>query len=471
MKRELPIIEPFRIKSVEPIHVTTRAQREQCLRAARNNLFKLASKDVMIDLLTDSGTGAMSSAQWAALMSGDESYAGSPSFHRFESAVRDVFGFEQVIPTHQGRAAEHLLFETMVGPGQVVPNNTHFDTTRANIEAVGGIALDLPCAESDHTEQPFPFKGNMHLEELALVLAENRGNVPLVMMTVTNNAGGGQPVSIENMRAVRELCTEYGVPLFIDACRFAENAFLVQQRDGCRGHMSVSEIALETFSLADGCTMSAKKDGLANIGGFLAVRDRALATTLRQRLVVTEGFPTYGGMAGRDLEAVAQGLREVVDESYLSYRAASIRYVVDRLHRAGVPVVLPRGGHAIFLDAARFLAHLPRSRYPGQALAIELYLEGGLRACEIGSVMLAHVDPETGEEVPAKHELVRLAIPRRTYTQSHMDYVIEIVRRVWERRDNVRGVRIEKAPAVLRHFQADFARTPSDEAASLASTP
>ncbi len=460
MSRELPIIEPFRIKSVEPIHISDRRHREDCLERAELNLFRLASNDVMIDLLTDSGTGAMSSAQWAAVMNGDESYAGSPSFLRFESAVRDVFGFEHVIPTHQGRAAEHLLFQTLVRPGQVIPNNTHFDTTRANVEVAGGVALDLPCAESDSTQESFPFKGNMDLTRLEAVLAENRGNVPFVIVTVTNNAGGGQPVSLENLRAVRTLCDAEGLPLYIDACRFAENAFLLKRRESSLAGSSVGEIVHEMFRCADGCTMSAKKDGLANIGGFLAVRDAELAGELRCRLVVTEGFPTYGGMSGRDLEAVAQGLHEVLDESYLAYREASIRYVVERLNEAGVPVVLPHGGHAIFLDAARFLDHLPRSSYPGQALAIELYLEGGLRTCEIGSVMLARTDPETGAELPARHELVRLAIPRRTYTQSHMDYVIEIVRRVWERRTAIPGVEITSAPAILRHFRARFGRVP-----------
>ena len=467
MKRELPILEPFRIKSIEPIRVTDRSQREVCLSAARNNLFKLASQDVMVDLLTDSGTGAMSSAQWAALMQGDESYAGSPSFYRFQSSVQEIFGFEQVIPTHQGRAAEHLLFQTVVRPGDVIPNNTHFDTTRANIEAVGGLALDLPCTDINETERPFPFKGNMNLDALGAALEENRGSVPLVMVTVTNNAAGGQPVSLANLRAVRELCEAENVPLFIDACRFAENAYLIQQREMEYADRSVREIALEMFACADGCTMSAKKDGLANIGGFLAVRDRELATELRRRLVVTEGFPTYGGMAGRDLDAVAQGLHEVLEESYLSYRLASIQYVVERLHNAGVPVVLPSGGHAIFLDAARFLDHLPRSMYPGQALALELYLEGGVRTCEIGSVMLGHTDPATGLEIPAVHELVRLAIPRRTYTQSHMDYVIEIVRRVWERRGDVEGVEIVDGPSVLRHFQAGFRRTTCEKPAGV----
>ena len=458
VERRLPIIEPFRIKSVEPIEVTTREQRVANLSRAQNNLFLVHSDDVMIDLLTDSGTGAMSSAQWAAVMLGDESYAGSPSFLRFEAAVRDTTGFEHVIPTHQGRAAEHLLFQTIVQPGQVVLNNTHFDTTRANIEDAGGTALDLPCRESADTQDSFPFKGNMDLGRLERALAEHRGNVALVMVTITNNAGGGQPVSLDNLRAVHEICRKENVSLCLDACRFAENAYLVRERSPELAGRSARWVARTMFDLADACTMSAKKDGLANIGGFLALRDPALAQKLRQRLVVTEGFPTYGGMAGRDLDAVAQGLEEVLHEDYLAYRIASTRYVVERLAAAGVPVVQPAGGHAVFLDAARFLKHLSWCDYPGQALAIELYLEGGIRSCEIGSVMLAHHDPVTGEEIPAEHELVRLAIPRRTYTQSHMDYVIEIVVRVWERREDVRGVRIAAAPPVLRHFQAKFER-------------
>ncbi|MFT5288665.1 MAG: tyrosine phenol-lyase, partial [Planctomycetota bacterium] len=453
MDRPLPIIEPFRIKSVEPIHLSDRPARERSLERAQNNLFQLPANEVMIDLLTDSGTGAMSSAQWAAIMLGDETYAGSPSFQRFEDAVKTATGFGQVIPTHQGRAAEHLLFQTLVSKGQVVPNNTHFDTTRANIEAAGGIALDLPCLEIADTGAPHPFKGNMDLGRLTKALQEHVGKVPLVMMTITNNAGGGQPASLDNLRAVSDLCRKAGVPFYLDACRFAENAFLVRERTpGLRGR-DVRSLALEIFDLADGCTMSAKKDGLANMGGFLAVRDPDLAQELRQRLVVTEGFPTYGGMSGRDLEAVAQGLVEVMQEDYLTYRLASIRYIVQRLETAGIPVVVPTGGHAVFLDAARFLDHLPRSQYPGQSLALELYLEGGIRTCEIGSVMLGRTDPVTGEEIPAEHELVRLAMPRRTYTQSHMDYVIEIIVRVWERRSAVQGIEIAVAPPVLRHFQ------------------
>ncbi len=452
------IIEPFRIKSVEPIRRTTRAQREAALTRAGLNLFALDSRDVTIDLLTDSGTGAMSSEQWAAIMRGDESYAGAPSFTRFESAVRDLTGFEHVIPTHQGRAAEHLLFPTLTKPGDVVPNNTHFDTTRANIELAGAIALDLPGAAGRDPASLAPFKGDIDLEALERCLQDTQQRVPLVMVTITNNAGGGQPVSLANLRGVRALCDRFRVPFFLDACRFAENAYLIQQRESTERGRSIAAIARSVFDLADGCTMSAKKDGLANIGGFLACRDAALADELRTRLVVTEGFPTYGGLAGRDLEAIAQGLREVVEQDYQEYRHASIRYVVERLAARGVPVIQPAGGHAIFLDAARFLPHLEWREYPGQALALELYVVGGIRSCEIGSVMLGGIDPVTHVETPALRELVRLAIPRRTYTQSHMDYVIEVVEEVWKERDSIAGVRIETAPRVLRHFRARFAR-------------
>ncbi|HED64116.1 MAG TPA: tryptophanase [Planctomycetes bacterium] len=457
---DLPIIEPFRIKSVEPIRMTTREERERHVAEAEGNLFRIPAKNVLIDLLTDSGTGAMSSAQWGAVLRGDESYAGSPSYERFEQSVHELFGFEHVIPTHQGRAAEHILFQTLGGPGLVFPNNTHFDTTRANIESTGAAALDLPCAESADTRSTFPFKGNMDLDALEGLLEREKGNVPLVMMTVTNNGAGGQAVAIDNLRAVRAICDSHGVPLFIDACRFAENAWLVKQRDPAWAEKDVREIVRATFEVADGCTMSAKKDGLANIGGFLAVRDRDLARELRQRLVVTEGFPTYGGMSGRDLEAVAQGLTEVIEEDYLAYRQASIAYVCDRLDERGIPVVLPAGGHAIFLDAARFLPHVPWSKFPGQALAIELYLEGGIRSCEIGSLMMGRKD-EDGNELPAAHELVRLAIPRRTYTQSHMDYLIAIIERVWQRRSEIGGVEITFEPPVLRHFGASFRSVPA----------
>jgi tryptophanase len=449
---ELPIIEPFRIKSIEPIRMTTREEREGILEAAGLNLFAVRAEDVIIDLLTDSGTSAMSSEQWAALMRGDESYAGSKSFERFRAAVREIFGFEEVVPAHQGRAAEHLLFQAVGGSGRVVPGNTHFDTTRANIEASGSRALDLLCAEGRDLESAYPFKGNVDLEALDQCLSANPGRVPLVLVTITNNAGGGQPVSVQNLRGVRALCDRHRVPFFLDACRFAENAWLVREREPDRRGHGVRAIAREIFDLADGCTMSAKKDALANIGGFVACRDADLAARLRQSMVVTEGFPTYGGMAGRDLDAIAQGLHEVVQEDYLAYRHASIRYVVDRLAARGIPVVQPAGGHAVFLDAARFLPHVPRSDLPGQALAVELYVEGGIRSCEIGTVLLGRSDRV------AQHELVRLAIPRRTYTQSHMDYVIEIVDAVWRRREEVRGVRIAAAPEVLRHFGARFAR-------------
>ncbi len=454
------IIEPFRIKSVEPIRMTTRAERDRAIEAAHLNLFELPSRDVVIDLLTDSGTGAMSSEQWAAVMRGDESYAGAPSFTRFEAAVREVFGFPQVIPTHQGRAAEHLLFDAIAHGGDRIPNNTHFDTTRANVELAGAEALDLPCAESRDLESDEPFKGNMDLAALERVLRDSGDRVPLVMVTVTNNAGGGQPVSLANLRGVRELCDRFGKPLFLDACRFAENAYLVRQREPSARGMTIPAIALAMFELADGCTMSAKKDGLANIGGFIACRSAELADRLRTLLVVTEGFPTYGGLAGRDLEAIAQGLHEVVEADYLEYRCASIRYVCDRLRASGIPVLWPPGGHAVFLDAERFLPHVPRGQFPGQALAIELYLEGGIRSCEIGSVMLAHTDFATGRTVLPAHELVRLAIPRRTYTQSHMDYVLEVLASLWERRAAIGGVRIASAPAVLRHFRAHFERVP-----------
>jgi tryptophanase len=453
----LPIIEPFRIKSVEPIRMTTREERADLLDQAHGNLFFLHSQDVLIDLLTDSGTGAMSSEQWAAIMRGDESYAGSPSYLRFEKTVQAIFGMPEIIPTHQGRAAEHLLFSIFGGKGKVVLNNTHFDTTRANVEVSGALALDLPCFESKNTDDLEPFKGNMDLAALRKSLETYGEKVSLVMVTVTNNASGGQPVSLENVRGIRALCDDFGVPFYIDACRFAENAWFIKQREDGQQDRSVDEIVTEMFSMADGCTMSAKKDGLANIGGFLACRDSELAAEFRRRLVVTEGFPTYGGLAGRDLEAVAQGLQETLREDYLNYRTASIGYVVERLHGRGIPVLRPAGGHAIFLDAARFLDHIPWNQYPGQSLACELYLEGGIRSCEIGTLMLGGKDPETGLETQALHELVRLAIPRRTYTQSHMDYVIEIIDNVWRNRKSLTGTRITEAPNVLRHFSAHFA--------------
>jgi len=409
------IIEPFRIKSVEPLHMISRDERVARLREAKFNLFLLKAKDVLIDLLTDSGTGAMSSEQWAATMRGDESYAGSESFDRFESAVQELTGFRFVIPTHQGRAAERILFSIVGGEGRVVPNNTHFDTTRANAEYSGASAVDLVIAQAADPQSDHPFKGNMDLAALERVLIEHRGRVPLAMITVTNNAGGGQPVSLGNVRAVHELTRRCNVPLYIDACRFAENCYFIQQREPGQRDRSVTEIAQELFSLSDGCTMSAKKDGLANIGGFLATNDEKLAAEARNLLILTEGFTTYGGLAGRDLDAIAQGLREVVDESYLHYRIKSTEYVCEHLHRAGVPVLRPAGGHAVYLDATRFLPHVSRDKHPGQSVAAALYEHAGMRACEMGTVMFPHLIDST------KPELVRLAIPRRVYTQSHMD--------------------------------------------------
>ncbi len=445
------IIEPHRIKSVEPIRMTTRAERETLLMAAGYNLFALRARDVLIDLLTDSGTGAMSARQWAGVMEGDESYAGAESFYRFEAVVRDLTGFKHVIPTHQGRAAERILFTCLVDSGQIVPNNTHFDTTRANIEARGAQALDLLVPEGRVPAEPHPFKGNMDLGALsALVEREGREKIPLVMVTITNNSGGGQPVSFENLRGVREICDRFGIPLYIDACRFAENAWFIKQREDGQGQRSVAEIARDVFDLADGCTMSAKKDGLSNTGGFACTNDGELAAQLKNLLVLSEGFPTYGGLAGRDLEAVARGLVEVLDEDYLAYRIRSTEYLGERIAAGGVPIVQPPGGHAIYIDAKALLPQIPALEYPGQALACELYLTGGVRSCEIGSVMFG------GGETPAEMELVRLAIPRRVYTQSHIDYVVEVVLDVFDRRAELEGLRIVWQPSTLRHFTARF---------------
>ncbi|NJD09892.1 MAG: tryptophanase, partial [Gemmatimonadetes bacterium] len=391
------IIEPFRIKAVEPIRMTTPAERAARLRDAGYNVFLLHSEDVLIDLLTDSGTSAMSAEQWAGIMRGDEAYAGSPSFYRFEAAVRDLFGFKHVIPTHQGRAAERILFSVMCRPGDVVPNNTHFDTTRANVEARGAQAVDLPCAEVKEIPAGHPFKGNMDVAALRRVIADGgRDRTPLCMMTLTNNSGGGQPASLANIRAVSDVCREHGIPFYIDACRFAENAYLIKLREPGQGERTVAEIAREIFSLADGCTFSAKKDSFANIGGFLATNDAHLAAQEKGLLILTEGFPTYGGLAGRDLEAIAVGLQEVVDEDYLQYRLASVRYLGEHISRGGVPIVQPPGGHAIYIDAAAFLPHIPPLRFPGVALTVALYLEGGIRAVEIGTVMFGRKDPATG---------------------------------------------------------------------------
>jgi len=444
------IIEPFRIHSVEPVAMTTRDERRDELIRAGYNLFNVPGPRVLVDLLTDSGTGAMSSAQWAGLQMGDESYAGSASWFRFRDAVRELFPFEHVIPTHQGRAAEKILFTAIGGPGKTIPNNTHFDTTRANVEFTGAEALDLPIPEALVPASRHPFKGSMDVEALRRVLAER--DVPIVMMTLTNNSGGGQPVSMENLRAVREACGD--VPLYLDACRFAENAWFVKLREEGYANTPVPDIVREMASLADGMTMSAKKDPLGNMGGWLALDDPELAEQCRNLLILTEGFPTYGGMSGRDMEAVAQGLREAVDEDYLHYRIRSTEYLGDALDAAGIPVVLPVGAHAVYIDARGFLPHIPPLEYPGQALAVALYLEGGIRGCEIGTVMFGrHPD---GTEEPAAMDLVRLAIPRRTYTQSHVDYVIEVCHYVAERASELRGFRIVEEPAALRHFTARF---------------
>ena len=455
MDRWRTIIEPFRIHSVEPIRLTTVAERDAALQAAGFNLFNLHADDVLIDLLTDSGTGAMSRDQWAAVQHGDESYAGSPSWFAFLESVQSLFPFRHVIPTHQGRAAEKILFSVLGGPGKAVPNNTHFDTTRANVEATGAEAVDLVIAEGRDPSALHPFKGNMDAAALDRFLAERAADVPIVFVTVTNNSGGGQPVSLENLRAVRAVCDRHGVPLVLDACRFAENAWFIKLREPGQADRPIPDIVREMASLADGMTMSAKKDGLANIGGWLAVNDDALAEQCRNLLILTEGFPTYGGLAGRDLEAIAQGLREVVDEDYLRYRVRSTAYLGEALDEAGVPLVKPFGGHAIYLDARALLPHIPPLEYPGQALAVALYREGGIRGCEIGTVMFGR-RPD-GTEAPAAMDLVRLAIPRRTYTQSHVDYVIEVVRAVAERAGSLRGMRIVDQPPALRHFSARFA--------------
>jgi tyrosine phenol-lyase len=455
------IIEPFRIKAVEPIRMTTPEQRDQFLRAAGYNAFLLRSEDVIIDLLTDSGTSAMSGEQWAAIMRGDEAYAGSRSWYRFEAAVRDLFGFAHVIPTHQGRAAERILFSTMCRPGDVVPNNTHFDTTRANVEAMDARAVDLPCPESRDAQSHYPFKGNMDVAGLQALIADvGVERIPLCMITLTNNSGGGQPVSLKNIRAVRTLCQQHGIPFYLDACRFAENAYLIREREAGYADWSVRDIAREVFAQADGCTFSAKKDGLANIGGVLSTNDARLAEQETNLLILTEGFPTYGGLAGRDLDAIAVGLQEVVDEDYLEYRLASVRYLGEHVSRAGVPIIQPPGGHAIYIDAATFLPHVPPLQLPGQALVAELYRMGGIRTVEIGTVMFGRRDPETGEETPGPRELVRLAIPRRVYTQSHIDYVVEVVLEVWQQRERLRGFRIVRQAPTLRHFSARFEPLP-----------
>ncbi len=448
------IIEPFRIKAVEPIRMTTRAERQAILARAHHNLFAIKSRDVLIDLLTDSGTAAMSAEQWAAIMRGDESYAGSPSFERFETAVKALMPFKHVIPTHQGRAAEAILFSLLGGPGKLIPSNTHFDTTRGNIEATGAEARDLLIAEGRDPMLIHPFKGNMDLAALEALLKAESAAIPCVMLTITNNAGGGQPASLENIRAASALARAHGKPFIIDGCRFAENAWFIKTREPGQETRAIPDIVRDIFSCADAMTMSAKKDAFGNIGGWLALNDDDLAEAARARLILTEGFPTYGGLAGRDLDALAQGLSEIVDEDYLRYRIRANEYVVERLDAAGVPVVRPAGGHAVFLDAGRMLAHIPPLAYPGQALACALYEEGGVRGCEIGTVMFG-LQPD-GTEKPAAMELVRLAMPRRVYTQSHADYLIEAILAVNERKHDISGMRIAWQPKALRHFTARF---------------
>ncbi|NOZ48536.1 MAG: tryptophanase [Chloroflexi bacterium] len=454
------IIEPFRIKTVEPIRHTTRTERIAAIQNAGYNLFQLKAQDVLIDLLTDSGTGAMSSRQWAGMMMGDESYAGARSFYKFEATVREITSFKHIIPTHQGRAAERILFGSALKPGDIIPNNTHFDTTRANIEYRQAIGLDIPIPEAHHPQLHHPFKGNIDLAALEKTLHEQGDKVPMVMITITNNSGGGQPVSMANIRSASEICHRYNVPFFLDACRFAENAWFIKIREEGYADKTPLAIAQEMFSYADGCTMSAKKDGMVNIGGFLAMNDDDLARRCRNMEILGEGFPTYGGLAGYDLEAMAVGLYEALEEDYLCYRIRSVAYVGERMKAAGIPFVEPTGGHAVYIDAKTMLPHIPWNEYPAWALSLALYIEGGIRSVEIGSVMFGR-QPD-GSEKAAAMELVRLAFPRRVYTQSHVDYLAEVLEYVNIRRDHIRGVKIVEEPSVLRHFTARFAPAHGD---------
>lgn len=457
------IIEPFKIKSVEPIYFTTKEQRKSILENAAYNPFRIHANDVLIDLLTDSGTSAMSSNQWAGMMLGDESYAGSTSFFKFDNAVKDITGLPLVIPTHQGRAAEKILFTILGGKGKYFLSNTLFDTTRANIEFSGAEGIDLICEEGKHPSVPAPFKGNMNVAALRNeIIRIGSANIPLVILTITNNSGGGQPVSMNNIKETAAVCKEFGIPLFIDACRFAENAYFIKMREKGYAEVPVAEIVKEMFSYADGCTMSAKKDAFANIGGFLAMRDMELAIRCRNLLIITEGFTTYGGLAGRDLEAIAIGLYEVMDEHYLQYRIRTTEYLTNKLIQAGVPVMQPAGGHAVYIDAKEFLQHVPVNQYPGQSLVCALYLEGGIRSVEIGSLMFGKYDAE-GKLIPAAMELVRLAIPRRVYTQSHIDYVSEVIIEVFKNRKHIGGLQIVEETPLLRHFTARLRPIGSDK--------
>ncbi|HWI92081.1 MAG TPA: tryptophanase [Flavisolibacter sp.] len=448
------IIEPFKIKSVEPIYFNTKSDREEIIEKAFYNPFLISSKDVLIDLLTDSGTSAMSSEQWGGIMQGDESYAGSQSFYHFEKTIRNITGMPIIIPTHQGRAAEKILFSIVGGKGKYVVSNTLFDTTRANIEFSGAEGVDLLCEEGKYPTRAAPFKGNMDPAALKKFIKEKGAkNISMCILTITNNSGGGQPVSMHNIREVKSICGDHGIPLFIDACRFAENAYFIKLREHGFADKFVEEIVPEMFSYADGCTMSAKKDAFANIGGFLALRDQQLANQCRNLLIITEGFTTYGGLAGRDLEAISIGLQEVMDEHYLHYRIRSIEYLTEKLIKAGVPVMQPAGGHAVYLDAKEFLPHIPVCEYPGQALVAALYIEGGIRSVEIGSLMFGKCDAD-GKLIPAAMELVRLAIPRRVYTQSHIDYVAEVIIDVFKQRKEIKGMKIIEEAPMLRHFTA-----------------
>tara|TARA_Y100001968_G_scaffold332746_1_gene392060 strand:+ start:44 stop:1414 length:1371 start_codon:yes stop_codon:yes gene_type:complete len=452
------IIEPFRIKSVEPIKLNTRSERESILGVAHNNLFLVNARDVIIDLLTDSGTGAMSSQQWAGVMLGDESYAGSNSFILFEKTVKDLMGFKNIIPTHQGRAAERILFSTMTKKGDYIPSNNHFDTTRANVLEVGASPVDLVCSEASDFDSNFAFKGNIDIEKLKqFIIEKDPCNIPILMLTITNNTGGGQPVSMDNIKKVSLIAKQYKIPFYLDACRFAENAYFIKLNEEGYSNKSVKDIVREMFSYADGCTVSAKKDAIANIGGFLCTNDDNLAKKKKDLLILTEGFPTYGGLSGRDLEAVAYGLKEVIDEDYLEYRIKSTKYLGEKLNELGIPIINPPGGHAIYIDAQKFLPHIPINQFPGQALACELYIEGGIRTSEIGSLMFGGKD-DNGNLLFAAHELVRLAIPRRTYTQSHIDYVIEVMKSIKDKSHKIKGLKIIYESRTLRHFTAKLER-------------
>lgn len=450
--------EPWRVKVVEPIRLLSPEDRERRLQDGGFSLFTVPSEDIYIDLFTDSGTSAMSDSQWAGLMQGDEAYAGGRNYYHFEKAIQDIFGFPHLLPVHQGRVAENLLFSALVKPGMVVPNNSHFDTTRAHVEVNGGVALDLVIPEGRDPTAEHPFKGNIDLERVRELFARSpRAKIPLAMLTLTNNSGGGQPVSLANVRGMAALCREFGVPFYIDACRHAENAWFIKQREPGQGARSVREIVGEIMSLADGCTMSAKKDGLANIGGFIASRDAELMATLQARLILIEGFPTYGGLAGRDLEAIARGLHEALDEEYLRFRVGQVAAFGDLLHELGIPTIRPTGGHAVYVDARKLLPHIPKEQFPAQALSVAMYREGGVRVSEIGSVMLAQTDPTTGETVYPALDLARFAIPRRVYTDTHLRYVAEVLGRVRDHRDTVKGLRITYETKILRHFTARFA--------------